>query len=87
MGLSVRLQRHRKFSHTFRPISWVEVFKVFATYLYYTKYNDIKYFIELHKSMFRIQEHTKDFCYIMGCTWKRLDVYFKYFFRGLIPSY
>ena len=42
----------------FNCISWfVSIF----TYLYCTMYNEIKYFIHLYRSMFRIQDHTKDF--------------------------
>ena len=78
MELSVRLEKYTKF---FRYISAYqgrgEVFKVFATYLYCTKYNEIKCFIQLHKSMLRIKNHTKDFWYIIGYTLKRLDMYFK----------
>ena len=54
--------------------------KFIITYLHCTKYNKIKYFIQLYKSVFRIQDCTKDFWYIMGYTWKRLDRYFKLFF-------
>ena len=37
-------------------------------------------FIQLYKSMFRIQDHTKDFRDILVCTWNRLDMYFKLYF-------
>ena len=33
--------------------------------------------IQLYKSMFCIQDHTKDFQDIIGYTWKWLDMYFK----------
>ena len=39
----------------------VKFVKFNVAYLYYTKYNDIKYFIQLYKNVFRIQDDTKDF--------------------------
>ena len=51
--------------------------KFIATYLYCTKYNKIKYFIQLCKSMFRIQDHTNVFWYIVSYNLKRLHKHFK----------
>ena len=46
----------QKFSNTFPPITdGVKFLKFIATYLYCTKYNEIKYFIQLYKSMLCIQ--------------------------------
>ena len=81
IGLSVLLQRYTK---VFRRISayWggVKFVKLIVTHLYCTNYNEIKYFFQLYKSIFRILDHTKNFWYIMGYTWKQLDMYFKFRF-------
>ena len=76
----------------------MKILKFIVSYLYtmkcvtifQTKYNEIKYFIQLYKSMFRIQYHTKDFLCIMSYTWKLLDMYAFHgiiVFHGLFPSY
>ena len=57
-----------------------EVLKFVVTCLYFTKYNEIKYFIQLHKSTFHTQDHTEGLWYIMGYTCKQLDMYFKLHF-------
>ena len=36
-----------------------EILKHILVYLYCTKYNEMKAFREMYKSMFRIQDHTK----------------------------
>ena len=51
----------------------VKFLNFITTYLYCIKHNNIKYLIQLYK---RIQDHTKHFSYIMGYTWKCLDMYF-----------
>ena len=33
------------------------------------------YVIQTYKSTFRMQDHTKDFLYIMDNDWKRLEMY------------
>ena len=38
--------------------------KFIVTHLYCAKYTEIKYFIQLYKSMFCIQDSTKDFWYV-----------------------
>ena len=39
----------------------VKFLKFIAKYLYCTKCSELKYFIQLYKSMYRIQDYTKDF--------------------------
>ena len=74
MALSVCLLRDTKFSDTFRSIGvWeVKFSKFIVTYLHCTKYNEIKYFIQLYKNMFHMQDHTKisDISWvILGIVW------------------
>ena len=67
--VSVRLQRDTKiFRYILTYLGKVKFLKFIVAYLYCTKYNEIKYFIQLYKSMFRIQDHTKDFLYIINYT-------------------
>ena len=54
----------QKFSDTFRPIEGeLKFVKFIVTYLHCTKYSEIKYFIQLYKNMFQIQNHTNNFWY------------------------
>ena len=50
-----------------------------GNFLTYTALNVTKltYFWGKYNNMFHIQNHTKDFEYIMDYTWKWLDMYFK----------
>ena len=59
--LSVRLQRHTKIFWCILEGGKLKFGKFIVTYLYCTKYNEFKYFIQLHKSVFHMQDHTKDF--------------------------
>ena len=66
--LGVRLQRRAKvFPYILAYRGKVNLLKSIITYLYYTKCNEIKYFSQLYKSMFRIQDHAKDFWYYLLC--------------------
>ena len=50
----------------------VKFSKFIVTYLHCTKYNEIKYFIQLYKNMFHMQDHTKisDISWvILGIVW------------------
>ena len=79
MALSVRLERHTK---VFRYISAyggggdLNFVKFIVTYLYCTKYNEIKYCIQLYKSMVRIQDHTKRFVIYYGLYWETVGYVF-----------
>ena len=70
-------ERHKSFMIHFDLSKGVKFLKFIVTYLYCTKYNEIKYFIHLYRYMFYIQDHSKYFWYIMDYAWKQLDMYFK----------
>ena len=53
------------------------ILKAYFNTFYSTKYNKLLYFIEMYKSMFHIQDHTKEFWYTIGYAWKRLEIYFQ----------
>ena len=72
MGLGFVYRDTQKFPIQFGLWGQGEFLKLFVAYLYCTKYNENNIFhnIFIDKNIFRLQDHTKDFRYIMGYTWK-----------------
>ena len=74
----------QKLSNTFRPIGeWMKFLKFIVTYLYFTKYKKIKYFIQLYKSMFCKQDRTTDKWSFEGGNVSRMRYIIFHFYGGL----
>ena len=59
------------FFNTLRPMKGKFLNSILANF-YCTKCNEINIFFEMYNSVFHIQDHTKDFGYIMGYALKWL---------------
>ena len=63
-------------SHKSLKIHYGNFLKRTLANLYCTKCNEINIFFEVYNSIFHLQDHTKDFGYIMGYAMKRLEMIF-----------